>query len=58
MKCTDLCNCKSCSNVYTDEDVETTEGYDDYENFEDDDWRNFDDVVILCSLEFKLNFGF
>ena len=24
MKGTDLCNCKSCSNVYTDEDIETT----------------------------------
>ena len=38
MKCTDLCNCKSCSNVNTDEDVETTEEDDDYENFDDDDW--------------------
>ena len=42
MKCTDLCNCKSCSDVYTDEDVETTKEDDDYENFDDDDW---DDMI-------------
>ena len=40
MNCTDLCNSKSCSNVNTDEDAETTE--DDYENFDDDDW---DDMI-------------
>ena len=42
MKCTDLCNCRSCFNVNTDEDVETTEEDDDYENFDDDDW---DDMI-------------
>ena len=41
MKCTDLCNCKSCSDVNTDEDAETTEE-DDYENFDDDYW---DDMI-------------
>ena len=41
MKCTDLCNCRSCSNVNTDKDAETTEE-DDYENFDDDDW---DDMI-------------
>ena len=44
MKCTDLGNCKSCSNVYTDEDVETTEEDDDYNNFDnDDDWDHMTD---------------
>ena len=38
MKCTDLCKCKSCSNVYTDEDVKTTEEDDENENFDDDNW--------------------
>ena len=33
-----LCNCRTCSNVNTDEDVETTKENDDYENFSDDDW--------------------
>ena len=33
-----LCNCRSCSNVNTDEDVETTKENDDYENFSNDDW--------------------
>ena len=41
MKCTALCNCKSCCNIYTDEDVKATED-DDYENFRDDDW---DDMI-------------
>ena len=43
MKCTDLCSCKSCSNVYTDEVAETTEEDDDYENFDDDDWDDMTD---------------
>ena len=43
MKCTDLCNYKSCSNVYADEDVETTEEDEDYENFDNDDW---DDMMM------------
>ena len=42
MKCTDLCNCKSWSNVYTDEDVEATAEDNDYENF-DDDWDDMTD---------------
>ena len=42
MKCTDLCNCRSCSNVNTDEDGVTTEENDDYENFDVDDW---DDMI-------------
>ena len=37
MKCTDLCNCKSCSNITTDENIETIEEDDGYENFDDDD---------------------
>ena len=41
MKCTDLCSCRTCSNVNTDEDAEATEE-DDYENFDDDDW---DDMI-------------
>ena len=40
-KCTVLYNCKSCSNVYTNEDVEAIED-DDYENFHNDDW---DDMI-------------
>ena len=36
------CNCKSCSNVYTDEGVETTEEDGGYENFDDDNW---DDMI-------------
>ena len=43
MNCTDLCNCKSFSNVYRDEDVETTEEEDDYENFDGDDWDDITD---------------
>ena len=43
MKCTDLCIYKSCSNVYADEDVETTEEDEDYENFDNDDW---DDMMM------------
>ena len=43
MNCTDLCNCKSCSSVYRDEDVETTEEEDDYENFDSDDWDDITD---------------
>ena len=35
MKCTDLCNCKGCSNVATDEDLEIIDE-DDYKNFDDD----------------------
>ena len=35
MKCTDLCDCKSCFNVFTDEDTETEDH--DYENFDDHD---------------------
>ena len=43
IKWTNLWNCKSCSNVYTDEDVEITEEDDDNENFDaDDDW---DDMI-------------
>ena len=42
MKCTDLCSCRTCSNVNTDEDAEATEEDDDYENFDDDDW---DDMI-------------
>ena len=30
-------NCKNCSNIYTDQDIETTESNDDYENFDDED---------------------
>ena len=40
-KCTVLYNYKSCSNVYTNEDVEAIED-DDYENFHNDDW---DDMI-------------
>ena len=43
MKCTDLCNCRSCSNVNTDEDGVTAEENDDYENFDDDDWDDMTD---------------
>ena len=43
MNCTDLCNCKSCSSVYRDEDIETTEEEDDYENFDGDDWDDITD---------------
>ena len=36
------CICKSCSNVNTDEGVETTEEDGGYENFDDDNW---DDMI-------------
>ena len=49
MKCTDLCNCKSCSNITTDEDIETIEEDDGYENFDnDDEWDEMiDDEDLL-----------
>ena len=34
---TDLCNCKSCSNVYTDSDEETAEEDNNYHRFDDGD---------------------
>ena len=40
---TDLCNCKSCSNVYTDSDEETAEEDNNYHKFDDGD--HWDDII-------------
>ena len=66
MKCTDLCSCRTCSNVNTDEDAEATEE-DDYENFDDDDWDDMideedlldnDDIWLGSEFLAKRNFLF
>ena len=38
-----LDNCKSCSNVNTDEDAETAKEDDNFENFGNDDWEDIID---------------
>ena len=60
MKCTDLCNCKSCSDVNKDEDAETTEEDDDYENFNDDYWDDMtdDEEDLLDNNDIWLGSGF
>ena len=60
MKCTDLCNCKSCSDVNKDEDAETTEEDDDYENFDDDYWDDMtdDEEDLLDNNDIWLGSGF
>ena len=68
MNCAGLWNCKSCSNVYTNEDVETTEKDDDYENFDDDNWDDIiddeeelldnDDTWLGCEFLVKRDFLF
>ena len=68
MKCTDLWSCESCSNTYTDQDVETTKEDDDYENVDDDDWDDMiddekylldnDDIWLGSEFLVKINFLF
>ena len=60
MKCTDLCNCKSCSDVNKDEDAETTEEDDDYKNFDDDYWDDMtdDEEDLLDNNDIWLGSGF